>query len=165
MENDHRPFHTQPDARPQTASATHRDINLGFESPCRLIEFPKITDPRGNLTVAEAWKEVPFEIKRAYWTYDVPGGESRGGHAHKRLQQLLIAVSGSFSVTLDDGRRRQTFLLNHPWQGLLITPGVWRTLNDFSTGAVCLVLASDFFDEEDYIREYDEYLKYVACSR
>lgn len=131
----------------------------------KLIDLPKITDPRGNLTVVEQLKEVPFKIRRAYWTYDVPGGESRGGHAHKRLQQLLIAVSGSFSVTLDDGREQHTFLLNHPWQGLLITPGVWRTLNDFSSGAVCLVLASEPFDEEEYIYDYNEFLKYVACSR
>lgn len=131
----------------------------------KLIDLPKITDPRGNLTVVEQLKEVPFKIRRAYWTYDVPGGESRGGHAHKRLQQLLIAVSGSFSVTLDDGREQHTFLLNHPWQGLLITPGVWRTLNDFSSGAVCLVFASEPFDEEEYIYDYNEFLKYVACSR
>jgi hypothetical protein len=130
-----------------------------------LIDLPKIVDPRGNLTVAEGMEKVPFEIKRAYWVYDVPAGESRGGHAHKRLQQLVIALSGSFTVTLDDGHERQTILLNHPWQGLLIDVNTWRTLDDFSSGAVCLVLASEHFEEDDYIYEYDEFLKYVGCSK
>ncbi len=130
-----------------------------------LVDFPKITDPRGNLTFAEAEGHVPFPIKRAYWVYDVPAGESRGGHAHKQLKQMVIAVSGSFTVTLDDGHERQTVLLNHPWQGLLIDTNTWRTLDDFSSGAVCLVLASEHFEEEDYIYEYDEFLKYVGCSK
>ena len=130
----------------------------------RLIDLPRITDPRGNLTVAEGMDMVPFDIKRAYWVYDVPGGESRGGHAHKHLSQLLIAVSGSFSVTLDNGREHTTFLLNHPWQGLLIEPNTWRTLDDFSSGAVCLVLASDHYEETDYIYDYNEFLKYVKCK-
>ena len=123
----------------------------------KIIDLPRITDPRGNLTVAEQMKEVPFEIKRVYWTYDVPGGESRGGHAHRRLQQLLVAMSGSFTVTLDDGHATETYLLNHPWQGLLIGPGTWRTLEDFSSGAVCMVLASELFDLDDYIYEYDQF--------
>ena len=131
----------------------------------KLIDFPKITDPRGNLTVAEGNSMVPFDIKRTYWVYDVPGGESRGGHAHKKLKQVVIAVSGSFTVTLDNGRERQTVLLNHPWQGLLIETDIWRTLDDFSSGAVCLVLASEHFEEEDYIYDYDEFLKYVGCSK
>lgn len=130
-----------------------------------LIDLPKITDPRGNLTVAEGLDKVPFEIKRAYWVYDVPAGESRGGHAHKRLYQLVVALSGSFTVTLDDGHERQTVLLNHPWQGLLIETNTWRTLDDFSSGAVCLVLASEHFEEEDYICDYDEFLRYVGCSK
>lgn len=130
-----------------------------------LIDLPKITDPRGNLTVAEGLDKVPFEIKRAYWVYDVPAGESRGGHAHKRLYQLVVALSGSFTVTLDDGHERQTVLLNHPWQGLLIETNTWRTLDDFSSGAVCLVLASEHFEEEDYIYDYDEFLRYVGCSK
>jgi hypothetical protein len=127
----------------------------------RLIDLPKITDPRGNLTVAEQMKEVPFDIKRVYWTYDVPGGESRGGHAHKRLYQLVIAMSGSFTVTLDNGYERKTILLNHPWQGLLIKPDTWRTLDDFSSGAVCMVLASELFDLNDYIYDYEEFIQYV----
>lgn len=126
-----------------------------------LIDLPKITDPRGNLTVAEQMKNVPFDIKRVYWTYDVPGGESRGGHAHKRLYQLVVAISGSFTVTLDNGWEQETILLNHPWQGLLIKPYTWRTLDDFSSGAVCMVLASELFDLEDYIYEYEDFLAYV----
>lgn len=128
----------------------------------RIIELPKIHDPRGNLTVAEQLKDVPFKIRRAYWVYDVPGGESRGGHAHKRLRQLVIALSGSFHVTLDNGHERETILLNHPWQGLIIETGTWRTLDDFSSGAVCLVLASEPFEVDDYIYDYDEFIAYVA---
>ncbi len=131
----------------------------------RIIELPKITDPRGNLTVAEAFKDVPFDIHRAYWVYDVPGGESRGGHAHKRLLQLVVAMSGSFTVTLDDGHEQKKYLLNHPWEGLLIETETWRTLDDFSSGAVCLVLASEPFDEDDYIYDYNEFLKYTGCSK
>jgi hypothetical protein len=97
--------------------------------------------------------------------YDVPGGESRGGHAHKRLKQFVVALSGSFHVTLDNGYERKTVLLNHPYQGLFIDTNIWRTLDDFSSGAVCLVLASEHFDEDDYIYDYDEYLKYIGCSK
>ncbi len=128
----------------------------------RIIDLPKIADPRGNLTVAEGMKDVPFGVARVYWVYDVPGGESRGGHAHKHCREFIVAVSGSFTVTLDDGKERTTVLLNHPYQGLLVETGVWRTLEDHSSGAVCLVLASDHFCEEDYIRDYGEFLKYVA---
>ncbi len=127
-----------------------------------LIDFPKITDPRGNLTVAQAHTDVPFAIKRAYWVYDVPAGECRGGHAHKLCKEVLIALSGSFHVTVDNGEEQKTVLLNHPYQGLLIDTDVWRTLDDFSSGAVCLVLASEPFDEDDYIREYDDFLRYLA---
>ena len=127
-----------------------------------IIDLPKIVDPRGNLTVAEQMRNVPFEVKRVYWTYDVPAGERRGGHAHKECVEFIIAVSGSFTVTLDDGKgSRKDFHLNHPWQGLLVPTGIWRTLEDFSSGAVCLVLASEFFDEADYLYEYDEFLEYV----
>ena len=97
--------------------------------------------------------------------YDVPGGESRGGHAHKECKEFIIAVSGSFHVTLDDGKEKKSYLLNHPYQGLLVDTGIWRTLDDFSSGAVCLVLASELYDESDYIRDYDEFLEYVKCSK
>ncbi len=127
----------------------------------RIIELQKIEDPRGNLTVTEGLKDVPFEIRRVYWVYDVPSGQYRGGHAHKKCLEMLVAMSGSFHVTLDDGHTRETILLNHPYQGLLIETGIWRTLDDFSSGAVCMVLASEPFEEEDYIREYDDFLKYV----
>lgn len=130
-----------------------------------LIDFPKITDPRGNLTVAQAHTDVPFAIKRAYWVYDVPAGECRGGHAHKLCKEVLIALSGSFHVTVDNGEEQKTVLLNHPYQGLLIDTDVWRTLDDFSSGAVCLVLASEPFDEDDYIREYDDFLRYLADKK
>ena len=130
-----------------------------------LIDFPKITDPRGNLTVAQAFTDVPFAIQRAYWVYDVPGGECRGGHAHKLCKEVLIALSGSFHVTVDNGEEQKTVLLNHPYQGLLIDTDVWRTLDDFSSGAVCLVLASEPFDEDDYIREYDDFLRYLADKK
>ena len=130
-----------------------------------LIDFPKITDPRGNLTVAQAHTDVPFAVKRAYWVYDVPGGECRGGHAHKLCKEVLIALSGSFHVTVDNGEEQKTVLLNHPYQGLLIDTDVWRTLDDFSSGAVCLVLASEPFDEDDYIREYDDFLHYVEDKK
>lgn len=130
-----------------------------------IIDLPKIVDPRGNLTVAEGLKDVPFEVKRVYWTYDVPSGESRGGHAHRCCEEFIVAVSGSFDVTLDDGRDRRTFHLNHPYQGLYVGTGIWRTLDDFSSGAVCLVLASEGFEEEDYIREYDDYTEYLKCLK
>lgn len=127
----------------------------------KIIELPKITDPRGNLTFAESIRHIPFEVKRVYWVYDVPSGENRGGHAHKKCREFIIAVSGSFTVTLDNGHNSKTYLLNHPYQGLLVETGTWRTLNDFSSGSVCLVLASDFFEESDYIREYEDYLEYI----
>lgn len=135
-------------------------------SEAKIIDLPKLVDPRGNLTVAEEYKNVPFKVSRVYWTYDVPSGESRGGHAHKHCREFIIAVSGSFDVTLDNGHGdRETFHLNHPYQGLLVETGIWRTLDDFSSGAVCLVLASDPFDEDDYWYDYDEYLKDIRCSR
>ena len=128
----------------------------------QLIDLPKIYDPRGNLTFAEQMRNVPFEVRRIYWTYDVPSGESRGGHAHRACKEFIIAVSGSFVVTLDDGKGNTAqYHLNHPWQGLLVDTGVWRTLEDFASGAVCLVLASDYYEEDDYIREYDDFLKYI----
>jgi len=125
----------------------------------KVIDLQKICDPRGNLTVAQSHEAVPFDIARAYWVYDVPAGECRGGHAHKECEELLIATSGAFHVTLDNGEQKETILLNHPYQALYIPKMTWRSLDDFSSGAVCLVLASKPFDEADYIREYDEFLK------
>ena len=134
-----------------------------MEEP-QIIELPKIVDARGNLSFAEGEHHVPFKIERVYWTYDVPGGECRGGHAHKQLQQLILALGGSFTVTLDDGREKRTVLLNRPYLGLLVKPGIWRTLDDFSSGSVCLVLASEKYIEEDYIRDYDEFLRYKGIN-
>ena len=133
------------------------------ESKGKIIDLHKIIDPRGKLTFVEECRDVPFNVSRVYWVYDVPAGESRGGHSHKHCKELLIAISGSFTVSLDDGKTLDKILLNQPYQGLLIENGVWRTLDDFSSGAVCLVLASDYFEEDDYIREYDEFLKDQEC--
>jgi hypothetical protein len=138
-------------------AAALRDLRMSVRD-CRLIELPRITDPRGNLTVAEGLRHVPFEIRRVYYLYDVPAGAERGGHAHKRLHQLLIAVAGSFEVVLDDGRERRAVRLNRPYWGLHIIPGIWRELDDFSAGSVCLVLASDVYDESDYYRDYARFL-------
>ena len=127
---------------------------------CTIIELDKHHHEKGNITVVENCVTVPFEVKRSYYLYDVPGGESRGGHAHRELSQLIVAASGSFSVTLDDGKVKRTFLLNRPYRGLYILPGIWRTLDDFSSGSVCLVLASHGYDEKDYIRDYSEFIDY-----
>jgi hypothetical protein len=127
---------------------------------CTMIELDRHhSDRKGNITVVENENTIPFEVKRTYYLYDVPGGESRGGHAHKALSQLIIAASGSFTVTLDDGKVKRTFLLNRPYQGLYVVPGIWRTLDDFSSGAVCMVLASEGYDEADYIRDYNEFIE------
>ena len=118
------------------------------------------SDRKGNLSVVENGLTLPFDIKRVYYLYDIPGGSSRGAHAHKELEQLIIAASGSFSVTLDDGKQKRSFFLNRPHQGLYVKPGIWRELEDFSSGAVCMVLASDVYKEEDYIRDYHVFQKY-----
>ena len=128
---------------------------------CSIIELDKHhSDRKGNLSVVENGSTFPFDVKRVYYLYDVPGGESRGAHAHKDLSQLIIAASGSFRVTLDDGMIKRSFFLNRPYQGLYVKPGLWRDLDDFSSGAVCMVLASDVYQKEDYIRDYDEFLKF-----
>ena len=126
---------------------------------CSVIELDRHhSDRKGNLTVVENGVTVPFDVKRIYYLYDVPGGESRGAHAHKNLSQLIVAVSGSFRVTLDDGNVKRSFILNRPYQGQFVRPGLWRDLDDFSSGAVCMVLASDVYSEEDYIRTYNQFL-------
>ena len=128
---------------------------------CKVIELDKHhSDRKGNLTVVENGKTLPFDVKRAYYLYDVPGGESRGSHAHRELEQLIVAASGSFEVTLDDGKERRSFFLNRPYQGLYVKSGMWRELSDFSSGAVALVLASDVYKEYDYIRDYQEFLNF-----
>lgn len=128
---------------------------------CRLIKLPKIADPRGNLTFIEGDRHVPFDIKRVYYLYDVPGGAERGGHAHKVLEQFLIAASGSFEVVVTDGAEKKTFFLNRSYYGLFIPRMIWREMSNFSSGSVCLVLASAFYSEEDYYRSYEDYLQAV----
>lgn len=129
----------------------------GSLSDIKFIDIPKIQDPRGNLAIIEK-DVIPFEIKRVYYLFDVPSNAYRGGHAHKNLKQVLIALSGSFDVILDDGNKRQTITLNKPDKGLVIPTGVWRELENFSSGSVCLALASDVFNESDYVRNYDEFI-------
>lgn len=127
-----------------------------------IIDLPKICDPRGNLTFVEGGAQVPFEIRRAYWIYDVPGGESRGSHAHISSHSLIVAASGSFDVELDDGQKVSRFSLNRSYMGLYVPPGYWRTLDNFSSGSVCMVLTSTDFSEADYVRDYDLFLKMKA---
>lgn len=128
---------------------------------CSMVELDKHhSDRKGNLTVVENGSTLPFDVKRVYYLYDVPGGESRGSHAHRELEQLIIAASGSFRVTLDDGKGKRSFFLNRPYQGLYVKSGIWRDLEDFSSGSVCMVLASEVYQAEDYIRDYDEFLKF-----
>lgn len=131
---------------------------------CRIIELPKIADPRGNLTFVEGLRHIPFEIKRVFHVYDVPGGASRGGHGLKSAHQFLIAMSGSFDVTLDDGRERKKFHLNRAYYGLYIPPMIWREMDNFSSGAVCMALASEFYSEGDYYRDYRAFLDAAGTS-
>jgi len=130
-------------------------------SDCKLIELPKIDDRRGNLTFVEGEHHVPFLIRRFYYIYDVPGGSERGAHAHRGLQQFVIAMSGSFDVTLDDGYRQKRFHLSRSYYGLYVCPMIWRRLDNFSSGSVCSVLASAYYEESDYIRDYDQFMAAV----
>lgn len=128
---------------------------------CKIIELPKISEPRGNLTFIEGNNHIPFDIRRVYYLYDVPGGAERGGHAHKALSQLIIAMSGSFDVILDEGGEKKRFHLNRSYQGLYVCPMMWRELDNFSSGSVCMVLASNIYEESDYYRDYNEYLAVI----
>jgi hypothetical protein len=129
---------------------------------CHLLHFPKIHNRAGNITPIQNSFEVPFDIKRVYYLYDVPGGEARGAHAHRKLQQVVIAAGGSFDITLDDGRNKKTVQLNRPYFGLHVYPGMWRDISNFSSGAICLVLASEVYDVADYIRDYQEFLTFKS---
>jgi len=133
---------------------------------CTMVELEKHhSDRKGNLTIIENGFTLPFDVKRVYYLYDVPGGESRGAHAHKKLEQLIVAASGSFNVTLNDGLEKRTFTLNRPYQGLYVKPGIWRDLKDFSSGSVCMVLASEVYESEDYIRDFDDFIKFREEQR
>ncbi|MEZ0148688.1 MAG: FdtA/QdtA family cupin domain-containing protein [Candidatus Reddybacter sp.] len=132
---------------------------------CEVKPLPKITDPRGNLTFIESNRHVPFDISRVYYLYDVPGGSERGGHAHKALHQMIIAISGSFDVHINDGVSTKTIQLNRSYEGLYVCPMIWREIDNFSSGAVCMVIASDYYDEEDYYRDYDAFLPDAELNR
>lgn len=140
---------------------TSKEVKIGSLSSCRVVELPKISEPRGNLTFVESGRHIPFDIQRVYYLYDVPGGAERGGHAHKGLHQLIVSMSGSFDVILDDGREKRRFHLNRSYFGLYVCPMIWRELDNFSSGSVCMVLASNKYDESDYYRDYAEFL----CGR
>ncbi len=128
---------------------------------CTIIELDRHhSERKGNLSIVENGVTLPFDVKRVYYLYDIPGGESRGAHAHRELEQLIIAASGSFTVIIDDGKAKRSFLLNRPYQGLYVKPGLWRDLGDFSSGAVCMVLASEIYQKEDYIRDYNEFIQF-----
>jgi hypothetical protein len=150
---------------PKTQAPATPAIPPGTLASCHLIDLPKIADPRGNLTFVESHNHVPFDIRRVYYLYDVPGGSDRGGHAHKALQQLIIAMSGSFDVVLDDGVKKQRYHLNRSYFGLYVCPMIWRELDNFSSGSVCLVLASALYEEDDYYRDYRAYQADVRLLR
>ena len=125
----------------------------------RIIQLPKVLDKRGNLSIIEELKNIPFTIERTYWIYDVPGGESRGGHAYRENEEFIVALSGSFDVILDDGNERKTFSLNRSYYGLYVPKGIWREINNFSTNSLALILSSTVYEERDYIRDYNDFLK------
>jgi len=128
---------------------------------CTILQLPRIYNPAGNITAVNNGQEIPFDIKRIYYLFDVPGGEARGGHAHKELQQLIVAASGSFDIIINDGNVKRTFHLSRPYMGLYMPAGLWRELDNFSSGSICLVLASTIYEEADYIRDYNTYIEYV----
>lgn len=129
----------------------------------QIIDLPKFLDQRGNLSFIEEFKHIPFKIEREYWIYDVPGGESRGGHAYKRNEEFIVALSGGVDITIDDGVESSIFTLNRSYYGLYVPKGCWREMKNFSTNSVVLVLGSTEYDPDDYMRDYDEFLKYIKC--
>ena len=137
-------------------------MNKNSVFDCSVIELDKHHHEKGNISIVENGNEVPFDVNRIYYLYDVPGGEDRGAHAHKELKQLIIAASGSFDIILDDGHVKRSITLNRPYMGLLVVPGIWRELINFSSGSICMVLASHKYDEDDYIRDYSKFLKFKA---
>lgn len=132
---------------------------------CSLVQLPRVQNPAGNITAVNNLVEIPFDIQRVYYVYDVPGGEARGGHGHKALQQFIVAASGSFDIILDDGKVKRTFNLSRPYMGVFVPPGIWRELDNFSSGAICLVLSSLVYSEDDYLRNYDDFLNYKKTER
>jgi hypothetical protein len=159
------PYLVEHERREASPTGRHTDLRTTARqglTGCRVVELPRISDPRGNLTMIESNAQIPFAMERVYYLYDVPGGEMRGGHAHRQLEQLVIAASGSFEVLVDDGVHRERFFLNRSYFGLYIPRLVWRELDDFSSGSVCLVIASRPYEEEDYFRSYEEF---VAAAR
>lgn len=144
--------------QPQNEVFAHSSID-----DCRVVELPRIVHPNGSLTFQQNdGLQLPFEIKRVYYLYDIPGDSSRGGHAHRQNSSLIVAASGSFEVTLSDGKRSRTFMLNRPYRGLYVPPGIWREIDNFSSGAVCLVLTSELFSEDDYVRSHEDFLLYTS---
>jgi len=131
---------------------------------CTLLHLGKVQNPAGNLTIVEGSLQVPFDVQRVYYLYDVPGGEARGGHAHRRLHQLIVAASGSFDLIISDGRTRRTFHLARPYMGVYMPAGLWRELDNFSSGAICLVIASHLYDEADYIRDYQQFVSWKSAQ-
>jgi hypothetical protein len=152
-------------AFPENIRPCHPGNILMTLNACKLIDLPKIADPRGNLTFVEGGRHVPFEIKRVYYLYDVPGGAERGGHAHKELHQLIVAMSGSFDVVLDDGYEKKRIHLNRSYIGLYVCPMIWRELDNFSSGSVCMVLASNYYDESDYYRDHVDFLLAIKAQK
>jgi dTDP-4-dehydrorhamnose 3,5-epimerase-like enzyme len=150
--------------QPTDQVTTIRGVRMSL-SDCRLIELPKILDARGNLTYIEAERHIPFQIKRIYYLYDVPGGETRAGHGHRELHQFIIAASGSFDVLLDDGDRKYRYQLNRSYYGLYVPPMIWREIDNFSSGSVCLVLASEYYSESDYYRDYEAFKRDAVLKR